>query len=120
MTILLVGSATESTGVTAVSAGVDAVSAGVVVAVSAGTGVCVESVTFVESAGTGGRFSGALGLLLEESLPQALRTRSAAAERVRLVLALIFIVTSLGFMHLKTILERVKKQTSGHDLRIHG
>ena len=71
-------------------------------------------------AGTGGRPSGALGLLLEESLPQALRTRSAAADRVRLVLVLKFIVTSLGFMHLKTILERVKKQASGYDLRIHG
>jgi hypothetical protein len=53
-------------------------------------------VVTVESAGTGGKSSGAIDLLLEESLPQALRTRSAAAERERLVLVLKFIVTSLG------------------------
>jgi hypothetical protein len=91
MTILLPDSIAVSAGVVVVSTGVVTVSAGMVV-----VSVCIGSVVTVESAGTGGKSSGAIDLLLEESLPQALRTRSAAAERERLVLVLKFIVTSLG------------------------
>ena len=53
----------------------------------------------VESVGTG-VVSGVVDLSLEVS-PQALRNKSAAADRVRLVLVLNVIVTSLEFIHLK-------------------
>jgi len=78
----------ESAGVTVESVGVTEESAGVTVD-SSGTGV---GVTLVVSPGTTICSSGAADLL--ESSPQALNKRSAAAESVKLVLVLKFILTS--------------------------